>query len=405
VDWLVANKEWLFSGALVALPLAAIGWMFGKSAIHLQQKQRGGHGSVNIQAGGTVNLGASRANDNTSGDNSTNVQAGGAVTIHQGLAYADVRQIALDVFKGKFLQLSDGAVEVAKRRAEEITEAFLRQLQKQNPAGVDHAKEPDFQHALFIVQKQYARYGDKELGDLLVDLLVDRTKQESRSILQIVLNESLAVAPKLTPDQLAALSTVFLFRYTVNNGIGNQNAFYTYLDKYAQPFVTLINKKASCYQHLEYSGCGTVGIGSISLEEIVRRNYPGLFSRGFEEAHFQAKQMTIPFTHPMILPCLNDPNRKQVNALNEHVLKVEAARISVPTDDVTKLIALQNEHVLNDEEVRKTIIMARPYMERVFNVWKDNMSHFTLTSVGIVIGHANIKKSAGEFTDVSTWIN
>ena len=217
--------------------------------------------------------------DQTSGDNSTNIQAGGAVTIlHQGLTYADARQIALDVFKGNFLQLAGEAVDVAKRRAEEITEAFLAELQKQNQPGLSQAKEPDFQHALFTVQKEYARCGDKELGDLLVDLLVDRTKQDSRSILQIVLNESLAVAPKLTPDQLAALSVVFLFKYTVNNGLRNQDAFYGYLDKYVQPFAGLLETKAACYQHLEYSGAEpwswvhlTRGDPSTELPWIVRK--------------------------------------------------------------------------------------------------------------------------------------
>lgn len=57
MDWLIANKEWLFSGALVAIPLAVVGWIFGKRAVQHLQKQRGGHGSVNIQAGGNVNLG------------------------------------------------------------------------------------------------------------------------------------------------------------------------------------------------------------------------------------------------------------------------------------------------------------------------------------------------------------
>lgn len=339
------------------------------------------------------------------GDSSTNIQAGGSVTIHQGLTYANARQIALDVFKDNFLQLAGEAVEVAKKRAEEITESFLDQLQKQHQEGISQAKEPDFQHALFTVQKEYARCGDKELGDLLVDLLVDRTKQPSRSILQIVLNESLAVAPKLTPDQLAVLSVVFLFRYTINNGLSNHNAFYAYLDRYVWPFADLLEKKAACYQHLEYSGCGTVSIGSISLAEIIRRNYPGLFSNGFDEAQFQSKQMSIPLTHPIFRACLNDPGKKQVNALNEDAIKTEAARCQVTADDIPKLIALQNEHLMNEDQICNAIIQARPHMEKVFDTWKETMSHFTLTSVGIAIGHANIKKSAGEFTDLSIWIN
>ena len=57
MGWLIENKEWLFSGALVAMPLAFLGWILGKRAVRHFQKQRGGNGSVNIQAGGNVELG------------------------------------------------------------------------------------------------------------------------------------------------------------------------------------------------------------------------------------------------------------------------------------------------------------------------------------------------------------
>jgi hypothetical protein len=61
---------------------------------------------------------------------------------------------------------------------------------------------------------------------------------------------------------------------------------------------------------------------------------------------------------------------------------------------------------MNADELKNRILEARPYMERVFKTWTDsNMSHFTLTSVGIAIGHANIKKNLGEFTNLSIWIN
>jgi hypothetical protein len=45
-------------------------------------------------------------------------------------------------------------------------------------------------------------------------------------------------------------------------------------------------------------------------------------------------------------------------------------------------------------------------MDRVSEIWSgSSMKNFTLTSVGISIGHANIKKNLGEFTDLSIWIN
>lgn len=346
-----------------------------------------------------------KTQNQTAGDNATNIQAGGAVTIHQGVSYADARQIAIDVFKGNFLQLAGEAADVARRRAEEVTEDFLSKLQSQNADGLTQSKDPDFQHALFTVQKEFARCGDKELGDLLVDLLVDRTKQPSRSILQIVLNESLSVAPKLTPDQLAALSVVFYFSYTVNKGIGNHDLLFEALDKYVGPFVGGLENKRSCYQHLEYSGCGAIGMGTVTLTEVFRKQYPGLFSKGFDEAQFQSKTLSIPLTHPLFRRCLNDSDKWQVNAMDESTIRFEAERHGISSEDVAKVVALHNETLMSPDAVQKILISGRAYMQKVFDVWKDTMSHFTLTSVGIAIGHANIKKVAGEFTDLSIWIN
>ena len=166
-------------------------------------------------------------------EGSTAIQAGGNITIlNNGLTYDEVKTVALDVFKANFYELAGDAKEIAKTRAEEITEEFLSKLQKENPTGFKKSGDPDFQYALYTVQKEYARNGDKELGDLLVDLLVDRSKQEQRDILQIVLNESLSTAPKLTENQLAVLAMIFLFKHTQHLGVGNHQMFAEYLDAY-----------------------------------------------------------------------------------------------------------------------------------------------------------------------------
>ena len=102
-------------------------------------------------------------------EGSTAIQAGGNVTITKtGLTYAEVRDVALDVFRSNFYELAGVAKEIAKVRAEEITEAFLLKLQNEYPAGLDKSHDPDFQYALFTVQKEYARNGDKDLGTYLL---------------------------------------------------------------------------------------------------------------------------------------------------------------------------------------------------------------------------------------------
>lgn len=167
----------------------------------------------------------------------TAIQAGGNVSvINVGVSASEARAIALDVAKATFHELSGAAREMASGRVEEITDKVIEKLEREFPDGLQKAKDPDFQYALFTVQKQYARNGDKDLGDLLVDLLVDRSKQDQRDILQIVLNESIETAPKLTEAQLSNLAIIFLFRYTQNQGIGNHQMLGTYFDCNVLPF-------------------------------------------------------------------------------------------------------------------------------------------------------------------------
>lgn len=338
---------------------------------------------------------------------STAIQAGGNVTITKtGLTYAEVRDAALDVFRSNFYELAGVAKEIARVRAEEITEAFLQRLQKEYPEGLDKSQEPDFQYALFTVQKEYARNGDKDLGDLLVDLLIDRSKREQRDILQIVLNESLGTAPKLTENQLAALAVIFLFKYTQDYSVGNHQLLGEFFDKYAGPFVTKIVKNLACYQHLEFSGCGSVGLSSMVLEDVLSKTYRGQFLKGFDEKEVIDRGVSIGLDHRFFIPCFNDPSKIQVRANSEELLKKAFDEQAIMPEDRTKITALFNMNKMNHDEIRKKCIEIKPYMAGLFEKWSGSaMKNFTLTSVGIAIGHANIKRLVGEFADLSIWIN
>jgi hypothetical protein len=338
-------------------------------------------------------------------EGSTAIQAGGNVTI-TGLTYTDVRNVALDVFRANFYELAGVAKETARSRAEEITEAFLSKLQKENSDGFQKSDDPDFQYALFTVQKEYARNGDKELGDLLVDLLVDRSKQEQRDILQIVLNESLITAPKLTENQLAVLAVIFLFRYTQSSGIGNHQMFAEYLDRQVAPFASKLVKNMACYQHLEFSGSGAIGLGETNLEAILGTTYQGQFLKGFEEKEIIERGISIGLDQRFFIPCLNDPSKLQVSANNKDFLDKALEEYAIVAEDRTKIHALFDIGKMNNSEIKDKCIEIRPYMSTLFETWSESaMKNFTLTSVGIAIGHANIKRLVGEFANLSIWIN
>ena len=52
MDWILNNKEWIFSGIGVAVIVAIVGLVFGKQKN--KQIQKSGNNSINIQVGGDV---------------------------------------------------------------------------------------------------------------------------------------------------------------------------------------------------------------------------------------------------------------------------------------------------------------------------------------------------------------
>ncbi len=141
--------------------------------------------------------------------------------------------------------------------------------------------------------------------------------KNNADILQIVLNEFLITAPKLTNYQLAVLSIIFLFRHTQNFRVGNHQTLGEYFDNHVLPFADNLSKSPSCYQHLEYSGCGSVGIGEVALEAILGNTYQGLFFKGFDANEFTQKEISVGLDQRFFIPCLNDPTKIQVRATNK----------------------------------------------------------------------------------------
>ncbi|MDZ7862434.1 LPO_1073/Vpar_1526 family protein [Acidovorax sp.] len=340
-------------------------------------------------------------------EGSSAIQAGGNVTVtHNGLTYSEVRAVALDVFKANFLDLSGRASETAKARGAEVTDKFLQKLERENKAGLENANDPDFQYALYTVQKEYARTGDVDLGDLLVDLLVDRSKHQQRDILQIVLNESLNTAPKLTDAQLASLAVIFLFRYTEHYGVGNHEQLGSYFDRHVKPFIGKVQKNDASYQHLQFSGCAVSSLGRTELEHIFAQVYLGQFLKGFDKSEVSAKEISIGLDSRFFMPCLNDSTRYQVRANNPRLLEKYLDGQGVTSADRTKILELFSVNAMSQPEIKAKCIEVRPYMAELFDVWATSpLGSTTLTSVGIAIGHANVQRFVGKFADLSIWIN
>lgn len=266
---------------------------------------------------------------------STAIQAGGDVHI-TGISVSEVRDIALDVFKSNFLDLSEEAKKIALQRAEEITEKIIQKMINDKSININISGNPDFQYGLFTVQREYARTGDKKIGELLVDLLIDRGKISERNLKQIVLNESLNTAPKLTQSQLSALSIIFLFRYTYNETITDYESFGCYLDHFVEPFIGDLIKNDSCYQHLQFTGCAAqVPVKSL-LQLSLQQRYQGLFVKGFDESQINQLDIQLSSQEELFRPCFNDPDKFQFSIINEDKFRSELSKNGISTEEQKK---------------------------------------------------------------------
>lgn len=386
IDYIIENRTWIFSG----IGILAITGICSIITLIFKRKKK-----------------ISSSQNQSSGNNSVNIQTEGNVTINQtGASYTEIREIALDVFKTNFLAMTGKSKETANQRAEHITEIFLDRLQQENPSGLSAAEEPDFQDALFTAQKEFAKNGDEKLGDILVDLLINRSKENHRSLIQLVLNEAIKTAPKLTQEQCAILSVIFLLRYTAQLNIMSIENLGNYLDKYIQPQIPYLNKGDAYYQHLQYAGCGNIELGSVGLSRIWESRYQGLFFKGFELSPEEKAKISDKAISTLIIPCLNDSSKNQINAISQTNLEENLSRLNLGATEEIFIKELFNRNKMSHNEIKAKIIEIRPYMSNFYDIWeKTPMNKFQLTSVGIAIGHANIKKTDGEFTDLSIWIN
>ncbi|MFB2118018.1 LPO_1073/Vpar_1526 family protein [Parapedobacter sp. 2B3] len=339
------------------------------------------------------------------GDSSTNLQ-GQVVNVYQGISYADAKEIALDVFSSNFIQLKNEAAEIAKHRAEEITEALLEKLIERAPDAIQEFKQPGMQDSLFTAQKEYAKSGDRELGDLLVDILVDRANSPKRNMMQIILDEALRIAPKLTIEQLDTITLSFLLTRTVRRDVNNLERFGLYITKYILPFVDSLTAERSDYNYIEYLGCGQIRAGNYGqLENKFLHTYKAVFQEGFSKEDFEMEVGQIDSFRDFIISCFHNPTLFQLNALNDSVLEEIMTAAGVDEDIKKKLQGIFNKSTMKPSQVKEYIVGIDSNLNKIFEVWENTpMINLELTSVGIAIAHSNYRRRIGDAMNLSKWI-
>jgi hypothetical protein len=338
------------------------------------------------------------------GENSSNFQ-GQTVNVYSGITYKDAKEIALNVFMSNFLVLKNEAAEIAKSRAEEITENFLEKLNAKNPESFNEFKEPALQDALFVAQKEFAKSGDKDLGELLVDILVDRASNPIRNMMQIVLDESLRIAPKLTIEQLDTITLIFLLIRTKALNLRSLDEFNKRVIEDAMLFIDNLVNENSSYAYIEYLGCGYVRAGDYGdLKNNFLREYKAMFQKGFTKDEFESDVDSIEKFGNFLIPCFHNKEKFQINHIDDTDLELGLSRAGIGEDIKAKLKLINNKYVMTLDEIGSYLLSVDSRMSKVFEAWTGSFHKMELTSVGIAIAHANYRRKTGVTLDLSIWV-
>lgn len=217
----------------------------------------------------------------------------------------------------------------------------------------------------------------------------------------------MTVAAKLTTEQMDALTVNFLLSKTKNQSLVNIEAVSKYLDTDIIPFLSELTDKSSCYEHLEYVGCGSfIRVGKIhNIEHLFRLQYPGLFQKGFNEEKFTNQIGKIEEYPNLVMQCFHDPKMYQIKTIDSDVLDKILTEQNIADDIQPKFKSLFNSSLMSDNEIKEYLLKVRPAVQTLFDLWKNSsISKFSLTTVGIAIAQANFRRRTGVKLDLSIWV-
>lgn len=304
----------------------------------------------------------------TTGDHSTAIQ-GESIQIVEGIPAEKALAFILNLFLDNFPKLQETAAKKATERAEEITKSFLSRIYKTGSDKIGFLSDPDAQYVFFEALKGYSRSGNQVHFNLLVDLLLKRSELNSTDFLKILVDESIITIPKLAPLHFDMLSIIFLIKHT-SMGIPKEKKelllkhdfdkvssnFIEFFRELVFPLSSKISFTDLDLSHLSYSGCGE-----------------------FSSA------VTYPF-------------REIVDALNSEFVEYLITHYMISM----KPIPLNKKRPDRERILLISLVEADQQFNAFNNIWDGDesiesrkLNQIELSSIGKVIGFANLKKIYG----------
>lgn len=268
--------------------------------------------------------------------------------------------------------------------------------------------EPSMQSDYIAAANGYIKYGDEELLKVLSDILTIRIKEKDKSLLQVVLGESIKICPLLINKQMATLAIRFLIAHTKRLGIRTIDQFKDYFNKeIVSIYKSGVAKEQSDFQHLNYTRCATTTAFSNDLIDAFKANYKNVFSIGKtkEEIGKKGDQYIVDSYPFLFINSWADANRF-VTVLDSENPQFNPVVFTLVSDEIKEIaLSTLNNGQINNNTIKKKLEEEIPEWNDFLNYWeKSGINHLNLTSVGIVIGAIYASRITNSKFDLNIWI-
>lgn len=329
---------------------------------------------------------------------STIVQAKGDINFN-GITAETAIEICKYVVKGELAVYTQDARVEAEKRLSDISEKTIDRITSLKEDLLHRFEEPAIQMALNETFKNYIASGNEELGENLIDLLIERLRVQDRTTEQSIIDEARNIIPKLSSNTVSLLAIMvfskLIFPY-------NKEQYDDLLLKLAPLAEKFKNINSLDIAHLKQVGCG-YGISAFHVAESLEKDLLSIYDLFFrynislDELNDLFRKYSQQTTNSDLLYILGlFSTEGQYVSFNVGSTKTVTEAFNQANKD--KLIPLfedlKNKAIpFTEDEVRDYHIQKDARWQFAFEVFKNNqMTTFQLNPVGVYIGIRQLTK-------------
>lgn len=330
------------------------------------------------------------------GDNSHQIQA---QTVNIGMSYTEVKNLCQDLIQSELDTYKQDAFVEAEKRFNKISDRLLERLSQLEDSTRQRFQEPSIQFAVNETMKEYIRSGKEELGDDLIDLMIERLKVEEHTTKQSLIDEARQILPKLSNSAVAVLAMLTFVKLIFHR---ERTEFVRILEKLTSLAGELGTPQSLDIAYLEQARCGqslSFVTSNKNFVEEMKNTYDVLFSHpvSLEEFNQFMREYGINQEEktPILLAILIFFDTKAQGMIYKYSTFPES-RIK---DEIKKYMNLLKDRLslYSEEEVRAYFLGISPMWQNVINLFeRKDIKSFMLSPVGMYIGTRKLSRVLGE---------